>query len=314
MTYKNRLIFLGSLIGALILVYIVSIIINSDVGSKSSSYAWLDSKSVGKIVKIAIKDNENGYDLIKTNHQWFVLNNGTEFPAKQLRVEDFLKILTTRSSWSVRSTSASTHERFGLEKPSGRVTIYGDTVLLDLLTGYEDIFKNEIYLRKEGQNEVRAGDNAIKSYISSPVSSWYSLRLIPESENGSIDLSSVQRLSVYTPQETQIFSRRNRKWEISGVTVEKPDQSIIDSYIRQVITIEGDNFEDSVKSNDPMFNTSTTSMSIELGNGRIITIRFSPIDYSGARFAYVSGKDYVYFIPSYQAGKLFRSAASFETQ
>jgi len=312
MTYKNRLIFLGSLIGALIVIYIVSIIITSGVGSKSSSYVWLDSKSAGKIVKIAIKDNENEYELRKINHQWFVLNNGIEFPAKQLRVEDFLKILTTRSSWSVRSTSASTHGRFGLEQSADRVTIYGETVLLDLLAGNEDIFKNEIYMRKAGQNEVRAGDNAIKSYLSSPVSSWYNLRLIPESESGSIDLSSIQRLSVYTPQETQIFSRKNRKWEVSGISVEKPDQSIIDNYIRQVITVEGDNFEDSVKSDDPMFDT--TSMSLELGNGRIITIRFSPADESGGRFAHVSGKDYIYFIPAYQAGKLFKSAASFGTQ
>ncbi len=227
-------------------------------------------------------------------------------------MEDFLKILTTRSAWSVRSTSASTHERFGLDQSASRVTIYGETVLLDLLAGNEDIFKNEIYMRKAGQNEVRAGDNAIKSYLSSPVSSWYNLRLIPESESGAIDLSSIQRLSVYTPQETQIFSRKNRKWEVSGVTVEKPDQSNIDNYIRQVITVEGDNFEDSVKSDDPMFDT--TSMSLELGNGRIITIRFSSADESGGRFAHVSGKDYIYFIPAYQAGKLFRSAASFGTQ
>jgi len=312
MTYKNRLIFLGSLIGVLIVIYITSIIVTSGIGSKSSSYAWLDPKSAQRVIKIDIKDNDNEYELKKINHQWFVLNNGIEYPAKQLRVEDLLKILTTRSAWSVRSASASTHGRFGLEQSACRVTVYGETVLLDLLAGNEDIFKNEIYLRKAGQTEVRAGDNAIKSYISGPVSNWYNLRLIPESENGSIDLSSVQRLSVYTPQETQIFSRKNRKWEISGITVEKPDQSIIDNYIRQVITVEGDNFEDSVKSDDPMFDTA--SMSLELGNGRIITIRFSPADESGGRFAHVSGKDYIYFIPAYQAGKLFKSAASFGTQ
>jgi len=312
MTYKNRLIFLGSLIGVLLVIYIVSIIVTSGVGSKSSSYVWLDSKSVGKVVKIAIKDNEDEYELRKINHQWFTSHNGIEYPAKQLRVEDLLKILTTRSAWSVRSTSAGTHGRFGLEQSAGRVTIYGETVLLDLLAGNEDIFKNEIYLRKAGQNEVRAGDNAIKSYISGPVSSWYNLRLISETENGSIDLSSIQRLSVYTPQETLVFSRKNRKWEVSGVKAEKLDQGNIDNYIRQVITVEGDNFEDSVKDDDPMFDT--TSMSIELGNGRIITVRFSPADESGGRFANVSGKEYVYFIPAYQAGKIFRSASSFETQ
>jgi hypothetical protein len=312
MTYKNRLIFLGSLIGALIVIYIASVIFTSDIGSKSSSYSWLDSKSSDKIIRIAIKDADNEFELKKRNNQWFVSHNNLEYPARQLRVEDFLKLLTTRSAWTVRSTSAGTHERFGLEQSASRVTIYGETVLLDLIVGNEDIFKNEIYLRKAGQNEVRAGDNAIKSYISGEAVSWYNLRLIPESENGSVDLSSVQRLSVYTPQETQVFSRKNRKWEISGVSVEKPDQNIIDNYVRQIITTEGDNFEESVRSDDPMFDK--INMSFELGNGRIVTIRFSDADESGTRFAHVSGKDYVYFIPAWAAGRLFRSASSFETQ
>jgi hypothetical protein len=311
MTYKNRLIFLGTLIAVLTVTYIASVIFTSDIGSKSSSYTWLDSKSAEKIIRIVIKE-ENELELKKKSGQWFVSHNGLEFPAKQLRVEDFMKILTTRSAWPVRSASASTHERFGLEQSASRVTIYGETVILDFLAGYEDVFKNEIYLRKAGQNEVRSGDNAIKSYISSPVTSWYNLRLIPETENGSIDISSIQRLSVYTPQETQVFSRRNRRWEISGASVGNPDQSAIDTYIRQVITAEGDNFEDSVNSDDPMFDQ--TSMVLELGNGRIVTIRFSDVDESGRRFAHVSGKDYVYMIPTWMAGRLFRSASSFEMQ
>jgi hypothetical protein len=312
MTYKNRLIFLGSLIGALIIAYIASIIFTSDAGTKSSSYIWLDSKSAEKIIRIVIKDEENEIELKKKNSQWFVLHNSLEFPARQLRVEDFLKILTTRSAWAVRSTSATTHERFGLEQSASRVTIYGETVLLDFLAGYEDVFKNEIYLRRAGQNEVRSGDNTIKSYISSPVTSWYNLRLIPQTENGSIDIGSVQRLSVYTPQETQVFSRRNRKWEISGISVGNPDQNIVDTYIRQVLTIEGDNFEDSVYSDDPIFDK--TSIVLELGNARIITIRFSDADESGRRFANVSGSDYVYMIPTWSASRLFRSASGFEMQ
>jgi hypothetical protein len=312
MTYKNRLIYLGTLIGVLIVTYITSLIFTSDIGSKSSSYAWLDSKSTEKVIRIAIKNSENEFELRKKNNQWFVSHNALEYPAKSLRVEDFFKILTTRSAWAVRSTSASNHERFGLEQSSDRVTIYAEAVLLDLIVGNEDIFKNEIYLRKAGQNEVRAGDNVIKSYISDEVASWYNLRLIPESENGSVDLSSVQRLTVYTPQETQVFSRKNRKWEISGVNVEKPDQNAIDTYIRQIITTEGDNFENSVNGDDPMFDK--INMSLELGNGRIITIRFSDADETERRLAHVSGKDYVYFIPAWSAGRLFRSASSFETQ
>jgi len=323
MTYKNHFIALVALIAVLTVTYITSVIVTSDIGYKSSSYVWLDSKSAEKIVRIVIKDADNEIELKKKNNQWFVSHNGIEYPAKQLRVEDFLKILTIRSSWAVRSTSASTHERFGLAQTEGqsgqsvsRVTLYGETTLLDLIVGNEDVFKNEIYLRKAGQNEVRSGDNAIKSYISSPITSWYNLRLIPETENGSLDINGVQRMSVNAPAEgggtPQVFSRKNRRWEITGVSVENPDQNLIDTYIRQVLTVEGDNFESSVNSDDPMFDK--TSIVFELGNGRIVTIRFSPADESGRRFAHVSGKDYIYSIPTYQSEKLFKNASSFVKQ
>jgi len=310
MTYKNRLIFLETLIGVLIVIYIASVIFTSDIGSKSSMYTWLDSKAAEKTIRIVIKDANNEFELKKKSGQWFVSNNGLEYPAKQLRVEDFLKLLTTRSPWSVRSTSASTHERFGLEQSASRVTIYGETVLLDLVVGNEDAYKNELYLRKAGQNEVRSGDNAIKSYISSPVTSWYNLRLFPETENGSIDLNAVQRLSVYTPQETQVFSRRNRRWEISGIIVTEPDQNAVDSYIRQILTVEGDNFDNSINSTDTMFDK--TNIVLELGNGRIVTVRFSDADENGRRFAHVNGKDYIYSIPTWQTEKIFKNASSFE--
>ncbi|GBU29199.1 hypothetical protein R84B8_02763 [Treponema sp. R8-4-B8] len=312
MTYKNRLIFLGTLIGVLLLTYIASVIFTSDIGSKSSLYTWLDSKTAEKTIRIAIKDADNEFELKKKSGQWFVSHNGLEYPAKQLRVEDFLKILTTRSAWPIRSASASNLERFGLEQSPSRVTIYGETVLLDLMVGYEDAYKSEIYLRKAGQNEVRAGDSAIKSYISSPINSWYNLRLIPETENGGVALSAVQRLSVYRPQETQVFSRKNRRWEISGITVTNPDQNAVDAYIRQLLSVEGDNFENSVNSANPMFDK--TSIVLELGNGRIVTIRFSDADETGRRLAHVSGREYIYMIPKWQVEKLFKNAANFETQ
>jgi hypothetical protein len=312
MTYKNRLIFLGTLIGVLLVIYITSVILTSDIGFKSSSYIWLDSKTAEKTIRIVVKDADNEFELKKKSNQWFVSHNGLEYPAKQLRVEDFIKIFTTRSAWPVRSTSASTHERFGLEQSTSRVTLYGETVLLDLVVGNEDANKNEIYLRKAGQNEVRGGDNAIKSYISSSVNSWYNLRLITETENASVVISGVQRLSVYTPQETQVFSRKNRKWEISGISVTNPDQNAVDAYIRQILNIEGDNFDNSVNGADPIFDK--TSIVLELGNGRIITVRFSGADESGRRLAHVSGENYIYSIPTWQAEKLFKNASSFETQ
>ncbi|MCL2196359.1 MAG: DUF4340 domain-containing protein [Treponema sp.] len=313
MTYKKHFLILVSLIGALALTYAVSVIVTSYAGSVSSMYSWLDSKLTSRTVRIVMSADENETELVKKSGQWFVLHNGAEFPARQMRVDDFINIFTSKASWPVRSSSASTHSRFGIEPPQARVTIYGEnTTLLDIILGSDDVFRNETYFRKAGQNEVRSGSGAVKTYITGPINNWYNLRLITETENGSIDVSSVQKLSVYTPQGVQIFTRKNRTWEIAGIDVQKPDYNSVENYARTVLNAEGDNFDDTISASDPMFNY--ISFMLELGNGRVVTIRLSDPDESGRRYAHVAGKDYIYAIPTWMGSRLFRDASSFEMQ
>jgi len=316
MTYKNRLIFLGALIGVLAVTYTLSVVFSSGFGSSASaSHVWLESRSAERATRIVFTTEEMGqYELVRRTNQWFVSHNGLEFPARAVRIEDFLSALTTRSAWPIRSSSDSTHARFGVDEGSAsRITIYGEySVLLDLLLGNDDIFRNETYYRKYGQNEVRSGDSSLKMYLVTPVNSWYNLRLIPETEGGNFDINSVQRLSISTDEENQTFSRRNRAWEISGLEVINPSQNNIENYIRSIMNIEGDNFIDYIHRDDPIFNY--CRIAIELGNGRIITIRLSEADETGRVFAQVGGREYVYSIPAWSASRIFRTASSFEMQ
>lgn len=311
MTYNQRLIFLLSLIAVLALLFTGSFVFSPErLNTRSSSFAWLDSKLVPKISRIAINDEDKSFELLERSSQWFILHNGNEYPARQLRIEDFISILTTRAAWPVRASSASSRERFGLDEESaGRITVYGEnTVLLDLLLGDRDISGQEVYLREFTQNEVRSGSNTISSYIVGPVTGWYNLRLIPESEEGQLDVESVQRISVYNNNETMIFLRRNRNWEVTGVHIEDPAQESIENYIRIVLNTEGDNFI----SDEMNFNHS--SIVLEFDNGLVKTIRISEADETGRCFARVSGSEYTYSIPSWSAARLFRDASSFERQ
>jgi len=373
MEYKKKITALFSVIAALALVYTASFIFNPESSSsRNASYTWFDSKLSGRVTRIVLTQPNSGAEekteIIKNNNKWFVLNNGKEYPARQLRIDDFINIFTTRAAWSVRSSSESSHARLGLNtETASRVTIYGenstlldlligagdstgreiylrkygqnevrsgedkissylgvakswynlrlipesDSTLLDLLIGAGDSTGREIYLRKYGQNEVRSGEDKISSYLGS-AKSWYNLRLIPESEEGKTVLNGVQRLSVYTSAGQQIFSLNNKEWIISGFVVEKPDQSKISSYINSVINIEGDEFTDSVSSNDPMFNNNRVVL--EFGNGNIRTIRISESDENGKRYASVTPSDFVYSISPWAVQTLFKNASDFEMQ
>jgi hypothetical protein len=320
MTYKKRLIILSSLIAAMSLLYAGSLIFTSDFGNaRSSAYVWLDSKAAERLDRITISTAVNNFELVKQNNRWFVQQNDNLFPARNLRVNDLLNILTTRTSWPVRSTSVSSFERFGLEENASRITAYADNlIMLDLFIGDDDAAGNDAFFRRLGVNEVRSGSSGIKTYLSGAVNTWYNMRLIPESEGNQLEADSVQRLTVNTPEDQQVFSRRNRTWTISGIDVENPSQPAIETYIRGIINAEGNEFSDAISVDAPLLDHS--SIVIEFGTGRVVTIRFSEGDEeNGRRFANVTGigsinSDYVYSIPVWTSSRLFRDAQHFERQ
>ena len=314
MTYKNRFIFLVSLIAVLALVYIANIIFTSNLtGSGSSAYAWLDSKSAPKISRISVNSGEQDYELVRKNNNWFVSYNGHEYPARQARIDDLLSSLTKRAEYPVRTSSVSAHERFGVGDDAPGAVLHGDfSVILGLFLGNDDVLKNESYYRKAGQNEVRSGSGDIKSYLKGSANTWYNLRLVTDSEGGNVDIENVQRVSVYSGNQTQIFSRKNRGWEISGIKADNPSAVNIEAYIRSILSIEGDNFADFYLRDDPMFGNNR--IVIEFGNAGITAIHLSEADETGRVHAYISGGEFVYSIPSWAAGRLYRDASSFEAQ
>jgi hypothetical protein len=323
MTYKKKLIFLLSLISVLFITYIVSLLLSPEItGSRSSLFTWFDVKYLPGVNRIVINIPGDYWDsqtieLVKKNNrnnqtQWFVLYNDTEYPARSLRIDDFLEILTERASWSIRYTNEASHARLGLDVESAsRVTVYdrNNSILLDLLLGEVNNITNEVFLRKFGQNEVRSGNFLIASYIEGSVNSWYNFKLLPENEDGSISVDNVQRLSVYDGDMQLLISRRNREWIISGLEGEMLDQSGIESYIRTLLIIDGDEFIEDILPGDPMFYYGR--IVLEMGNGVIRTINLSPPDETNRRYAYVSGSDYIYSIPAWVATRLIRSSEDF---
>jgi len=313
MTYKNRLIFLVIIIAALAAIYTGSIIVNIDFKTESETYAWLDPQAAEKVSRILLKTEYEEFELSKRNDIWMINHDGYEYPARQLRVADFLSIFTTRAQWPVRSSSESSHERFGLDDSASRITIYGEySVILDLLLGKDDVMGMDTYFLKIGQNDVRSGDNNIKAYMTNAVSGWYNFRIIPESETGSIDSGIVQRVSVYSGRETQVFTRSNMGWNISGINVTNPDINAIENYVRNIISAEGDNFINDIDKNDPMFNKNR--IELEFGTGRRIIIRASDPNIEGRRYVNISGREQIYSLPPWASARLFKDASSFEMQ
>ena len=245
-------------------------------------------------------------------------HNGKDYPAKTARVEDFIAALGKRAPYPVRSSSASSHQRLSLTPEQAvRITVAAGAGLpmLNLLVGQIDMTGQNVYLRKQEQNEVRSGADIFSTYAKSTLTSWYNLRLFPETENSGIDAANVQRLTVYPPADSgenispQIFTRNGGAW-VFNFELANPDMGKVDSYVRNILYTSGDNFIDTITSSDSMFNNSR--IVLELGNGGIRTIRFGPPDENNGRMAVISGSDWVYSLPGWACQRLFAEPESFE--
>jgi hypothetical protein len=321
MMYKKKLTVLSGIVGALALVYLLTFIFDPDrMGSRADAYAWLDSSWRDRIDGITITNDTGNIVLARRGGEWFVSRDGKDYPARPLRVNDLIDALAKRASYPVRSTSASSHQRLSLTEGSAtRIRVSGGVglPLLSLLIGQGDITGQNVYLRKEGQNEVRSGEDIFSAYARSSPASWLNLRLFPESESGRLDVTSVQRLTVYPPADedgniqSYSFTRSGREWAVSGMEIENPDMGSIDNYVRDIINTAGDNFDDTVPASDPLFNDSR--IVLELGDGSIRTIRVGPPEEDGRRLALASGSDLVYSLPAWAGQRFFAEAYYFES-
>jgi len=323
MIYKKKLLVLLSVIAALALAYALTLIFDPQRAmSRSAVYAWIDPELAGTVTRIRISKGAETRELFKKDNRWFIAHNEREYPARASRVEDLIGILTKRASYPERSSSSSSHRRLGVDEDNAsRIMVYGEDTrshaeisLLYLLVGYEDNTGREVYMRKRGQNEVRSAENKITLYITGSPAFWYDLRLIPESGSVSLEAQDVQRLTVYASADTEpeVFSRWNREWTFSGLSIANPDMGKVDAYVRSILYTEGDDFIDYINSEYPIFTDSR--IIVELGDGSVKTIRFSKPDSSERRFAVVSGSEYVYSLSGWAAQRLFRTAADFERQ
>jgi hypothetical protein len=323
MTYKKQFTVLSGIIAALALVFILTVIFNPERRSaRSDAYSWLEPGQNDRISGIIIAKPDETIILARNGGEWFVSHDGMDYPARASRIEDLIAALGKRAPYPVRSTGASSHERLSLnEGQAVRITVNAGAgpPLLSLLIGQQGVTGQDVYLRKQGQNEVRSGEDIFTTYTRSSLSTWYNLRLFPETENGKLDTSAVQRLIVFAPTDDRIdgpqgapriFTRKGREWTFN-FELANPDMKMVDNYVRDILNTSGDGFAEGVTPSDPSLNNGR--IELQLGNNNIMTIRLGPPDENGVRFAAVSGSPWVYSIPNWIGQRLFVDLESFET-
>ncbi|MDR3130270.1 MAG: DUF4340 domain-containing protein [Treponema sp.] len=327
MTYNRKVLILSIITATLALIYAGTFILAPErLNSRSSAYTWLESKLAEQAGRIEISQGGETLALVSRNALWYVETDGKEYPAKQGRIADLLRLITSRGAYPLRGSAVSSQERLGVGEDASHIVVRngaGEAPLLDLLVGGADATGREVYLRKNGQNEVRSGENKFTAYLSPAPSAWYNLRLFPQEGTGALSLDMVQRVSVAVPPASGedapvppfLITKSGQGWAIEGVGVDEIDISKVDAYIRNIIDAEGDGFVTSMTVDEPVFNEG--SVHIELGDGSTRTVKVGPFflegeGETGKRTAVVSGSPYVYTLAEWIMSRLFRDAAYFK--
>ncbi|MDR0568725.1 MAG: DUF4340 domain-containing protein [Spirochaetaceae bacterium] len=312
--YDKKIILLSGLAGVLTLIYAGTLLFDPEtVNARKAAYAWLSPKLADQADSITLSGSEGTVTLSRKNGVWLVSRNNAEYPAKQLRIGDVLRILTAKGQYPIRGTSGASLERFGLTEETGsRILVRGggsSYPLLDLLIGKADSTGREMYLRRNGENEVRSGEDTLSSYVDGSLTAWLDLRLFPED----LQAGEVQRVTAYAPpaeNETAppalVLARQDGGWTVTGVL--NPDAQKAESYVRALLEAEGEDFIDG----ESLFpSEGSGKILLELGNGRTITVKTGISGAQNRRTAEVEGVPFRYALAEWTATRLFRDAAYF---
>jgi hypothetical protein len=324
MVYKKKLIVLSSLTGFLAVVYLITLFFDPErVSSRSAAFLWLDPKLQDQADSIELAkagEWDSPLKLVRRGSNWYALIGEAEFPAKNARAEDLFRVLAARDAYPVRGSDPSSHERLGLsENRAARILVKGGAglPLLDMLIGDSDAAGREVYMRKNGQNEFRSGEDKLSAYVNGVETSWYRLGLFSESPSPP-DAALVQRITVKplppedaeegAPPEPLVIARKGSGWSIDGMDDEAVDAQRVDSYLRGILDAEGDNFMPGQSAATAGFNDG--QILLELGNGATLAINVGILP-ENRKAATASGSPYVYSLADWTVSRLFREHSYF---
>ena len=315
MEYRKKLIVLGSFAAFLFLVFILSIIFDpARRNIRNERFTWISSASRDQADRIEIFQRGERIELFLRGGQWFVLDNTLEIPARQGRIDDLFRLISTHGAFPRRGSNASSHGELGLDG-STRLVIRGGAgfPLLDLLVGVEDPSGTEVFLRRSGENEFRSGDRLIGTYVNSSRVSWCNLSFF---EN--MNVSQVQRMHISffdyhgTGFETEeasftdyTITRSGENWLMGNVIL---DSVKTENWIRRVLEAGGENYL-AIDPSNPI--SSIAAIRAELGDGSILSIQISAADEDDNSTVELSGLSYLIVISQWTRAQLLRNREHF---
>jgi hypothetical protein len=179
MTFRNRVITLGSLLGILIVLYVFGLTRMSDRGAEQDPLVAQGSLESVTGIEVVAPEGEV-LRLEQSDGAWQLQIGGQLYPARPERVESMLNALENLRRNRTVSQGTERHEQLGLTgEAATRLNLNrGTAPEISMLFGALAPQGGEVFVRYAGEDTAYAVDNALNFYFNQETGYWAELRLV----------------------------------------------------------------------------------------------------------------------------------------
>ena len=195
--FKNKVLILGLIAGALAAAYALGLVFSpTNVQKRRSEQPLLPGFKTETVAKIEVSSDKGGaIQVDRTTQGWNVLISGSPFPASGERVGWFLDTMAGLRRSRLVSANPESWASFGVTDQARtriRLSDAAGKSLLSLIVGNSEPGERGSFARLEDSNEVLLLSKSLSNYLDGSLSYWSHLKFFPPELTG----SSIMRISV----------------------------------------------------------------------------------------------------------------------
>jgi hypothetical protein len=180
MDFKKKLIILGSILGGLVVLFVIGVIASS-IGQGSQEAKVFPDLKTDVIGRVLIEDKTARLEFSKAEGSWWLVANKTKFIAAKERLESLMKSFAELRKSKIASTNKETWSSFNVDEKNAFHVVLSDAngaPAADCYFGKAGATSYSQYIRVAGKEEVIQANLHVEN--STSLKDWVERRLFTD--------------------------------------------------------------------------------------------------------------------------------------
>lgn len=325
MSFRNRVILLGSLCGLLLATLLLGQLFSPQRNTGGGRILRdLKTETVGKI---QLKAGSGEIVLVKRK-DWVLQDSGRELPASAARVESLLKELSSLTRGSAITAREDAWAGLGLEGSDAKsLALFGGKgeTLAELVVGKAGVGGGGSYVRANGEKQVYQTDTSLASFVETQRRYWSHLKLLPDglkSQNATrISLQGKIGFEDGKKERTlgyALVKSADSKGKIHWIVEGRKDVVLDEQKVEQVVTsllgCEGNDFAEAADGTKKAMAAIQAEVTLSMGDNREFTLIVGGKAEGSQYYAGLKGGELSYLVPEWRLERILVEERSLSSQ